>query len=303
MKTIGNVKKKSLMLSAALMLITCQAQAQSFSSPDAQYRFKPHSTLATSTIGYNYRYTIGTSALLLGRDYLFDNYQYHTFGENLRSSAWGYRANDYIGIMPVAVGPSTNPTLCPNFNCSMSVTMATNSCVSREVTSSADLGVDIGGFSLSGSGSISNGAEYCSEVQLYEGCQYNSGASGTKETPVIGIGYRWAVWSVGGDKIYFSPTIRAFVNRADVASYQQTQIDAGYALCRQQGMSAGVSKTRWKQDVAALGYCYVPTMSLQYEAFTQTPDAISAGCLVTPANIPITKGNLLRASNFTYTAN
>jgi hypothetical protein len=295
MKTISGMRKAAALICLALTPVICQAQAD-FNSPSAQYRYLSHSTVPSGV----HTYTAYTGDIRLGVDYLFNDYQSKTYSENLSSSAWGYKSEDLIGIMPIAVGSSKTLDSCPNLNCSWGTSIAANSCVSREVTSSVDVGASVPGFDLSLNGSTSNGAEYCSETTDYEDCTYTGGTSTNKETPVIGIKYRWAVWIVGGNRIYFSPKLRSYVNKTSQTTGQQAKTDAAYALCKQQGMSAGISKGTFKYNISHLGYCEVPNMTLRYQALTQTAEQKEGGCYVTNRSTTITKGVLLPYSYYRY---
>lgn len=241
-------------------------------------------------------YTTGTEAIRLGKDYLLNKFKSLTYRSNLPYYNKWYLTDDRYGILPFRV--STYVT-----SGSIGIAMLKNDCRSVETALEGNVGINVPDFTEAASSTITNGTEYCTAVQSERICSFEA-SSGIYGTVVLGMDFRQALSTYGGNKIYFSPRIRALIKKqktkpASITAIELSELNAGFKLSKQFGFDNKARYSTWRDYVDTNGYTGVPLANLTYTVIEAVPYRAGSACAQTTySKIPV-RGKMLLESDYT----
>lgn len=249
----------------------------------------------TYVTGSNQNYTSGTSAIRLGKDYLLNNLKSLTYRANLSINDPSYLASDSYGILPFRV--STYVT-----SGNIGIAMLKNECRTVETALEGSVGIDLRDFTESESSTITNGTQYCTTTSQERICSFEA-SSGIYGTVVLGMDFRGAKSTYGGNKIYFSPRIRALIKKqktkpATITAIELSELNAGFKLSKQFGFDNNARYTIWRDYVDTNGSTGVPLANLTYTVVEPVPYRAGSACAYTTyGKIPV-RGKMLLDSDY-----
>ncbi len=297
-------------LTSQIALIFCSASlfcsTQAIADP---YIAQPGDFSNVNKAGYvfvfnNRNYTTGTSAIRLGKDYLLNKFKSLVYRSNLSTSDPYYLAYDRHGIYPYILSPYARYG-------TVNLSLQKNSCKSFEQAVDGSIGIDVNGFAESASATISNGTTYCTTIQLdrscvfYDAVDYDSNGNRIQYygTIVLGMDFRGAKTTYGGDRVYFSNRIKALIKKqknyhGTLTAIEQSELAAGFTLSKQAGFDNAALYTTWRDYVDTYGYSAASSNTMTYTVVEPVPYRAGSACAVTTySKIPV-QGKMLLEGDY-----